>query len=123
VVVDSVGELGVIYGLADLVFCGGTLARVGGHNLVEPVQAGRIVVHGPHIWNQRSHERLLRPLDVLFPVSDAEDLARELQRLWAEPDRNAPARAAREALSHHRGSADRVLELVADAYARVAPGA
>ena len=120
VVVDSVGELGVIYGLADLVFCGGTLARHGGHNLVEPVQAGRIVVHGPHIWNQRSHERLLKPLGVLFPVSDAAELARELERLWAEPDRNAPARAAREALSLHRGSADRVLELVADAYARVA---
>ncbi len=77
-------------------------------------------MHGPHIWNQRSHERLLRPLGVLFGVSDAEELARELQRLWAEPDRNAPARAAREPLSRHSGSADRVVELVADAYARVA---
>ena len=119
VVVDSVGELGSIYGLAELVFSGGTLAPVGGHNLVEPVQVGRVVVHGPHTWNQRAHERLLQPLGVLHRVESAEELGPALARLWCKSDRNAPALAARAALASHRGAADRILELVVDAYARV----
>ena len=54
VLVDSIGELASLYALAELVFVGGTLAPIGGHNLIEPVQAGKLVVHGPHVENQRS---------------------------------------------------------------------
>ena len=111
VVVDSVGELASLYRLAELVFAGGTLAHVGGHNLVEPVQAGRVVVHGPHTENQRTQEDLLAPLGVLSRVENAAGLARALSALWADPDRNAPAREATIA-DLHRGATDRVLELV-----------
>ena len=112
VVVDSVGELASLYRLAELVFVGGTLAHVGGHNLVEPVQAGRVVVHGPHIENQRTQADLLAPLGVLFPVENAAGLDRALAALWADPERNAPAREAARRLDEHRGATDRVLELV-----------
>ncbi len=112
VIVDTVGELASLYGLADLVFCGGTLAPVGGHNLIEPVQAGRVVVHGPHIENQRHQEQLLRPYGVLHEVRDAGELAQRLSKLWADPERNVPAAAARAGLLAHRGALQRTLELV-----------
>ncbi|MGH2898314.1 MAG: 3-deoxy-D-manno-octulosonic acid transferase, partial [Solirubrobacteraceae bacterium] len=70
VVVDTVGELASLYALSELVFVGGTLAHVGGHNLVEPVQAGRVVVHGPYTENQRTQEDLLAPLGVLHRVEN-----------------------------------------------------
>ena len=73
---------------ADLVFAGGTLAPVGGHNLVEPVQAGRVVVHGPHLENQRSQARLLEPLGVLHRIDGAAQLSETLRLLWADPQRN-----------------------------------
>jgi 3-deoxy-D-manno-octulosonic-acid transferase len=99
VVIDSFGELGPLYHLAALVFVGGSLSPVGGHNLLEPVLAGRVVVHGPHVHNQRAQLELLRPLGVLHEVADAEQLARVLVQLWTDPERDAPARAARAALA------------------------
>jgi 3-deoxy-D-manno-octulosonic-acid transferase len=115
VVLDGLGELASLYGLAELVFSGGTLAPVGGHNLIEPVQAGRVVVHGPHTENQRAQVSLLAPLGVLHAVADAKGLAPELGRLWRDPQRNAPALAAREALEAHRGASARALEIVLEA--------
>ncbi len=112
VVLDTIGELDAVYALAALVFVGGTLARVGGHNLLEPVQAGRIVVHGPHFENQRSQQRLLEPLDVLRPVQNARELVETLERLWNDPQRNAPAERARAALAEHRGASERALALI-----------
>ena len=112
VVLDSVGELSSLYHLADLVFVGGTLAHVGGHNLVEPVQAGRVVVHGPHTENQRTQQNLLEPLGVLTRVENAAGLECALVALWADPERNAPARDAAKHLDLHRGATGRVLELV-----------
>jgi 3-deoxy-D-manno-octulosonic-acid transferase len=116
VILNTLGELGAVYHLADLVFCGGTLAPIGGHNLVEPVQAGRVVVHGPHFENQRTQEALLRPLRVLHAVENARGLSETLARLWSDPDRNAPALAAAPLLERHRGATERALELVLDAF-------
>jgi 3-deoxy-D-manno-octulosonic-acid transferase len=117
VVVDSVGELASLYHLAELVFVGGSLAPVGGHNLVEPVQAARVVVHGPNVQNQRTQQALLAPLGVLRAVENAAELERVLRELWLDPDRNAPAREAAKHLEEHRGAADRVLRLVLEARA------
>lgn len=112
VVVDTIGELSAIYSLAELVFVGGTLAPVGGHNLLEPVRAGKLVVHGPHTENQRSQERLLRPLGVLRRVEHARDLSEVLGRLWADADRNAVSASAGAELELHRGALARSLDLV-----------
>jgi 3-deoxy-D-manno-octulosonic-acid transferase len=120
VIADTVGELASMYSLSDLVFAGGTLANVGGHNLFEPVEAGKVVVHGPHTQNQRNQVRILQPLGVLHPVDDARALRQTLQALWNDPERNAPAHRARSLLSAHRGAAKRALALILDAGA---PGA
>ncbi|HTO70643.1 MAG TPA: 3-deoxy-D-manno-octulosonic acid transferase [Myxococcota bacterium] len=111
-IVDTVGELASLYHLAELVFVGGSLAPVGGHNLVEPVQAGRVVVHGPHVQNQRTQVALLEPFGVLHTVENAAALERAMRELWADPERNAPAREAAKSLEEHRGATDRVLALV-----------
>jgi len=49
--VDSIGELASLFRFADVVFMGGTLARRGGHNILEPAFFGRPVVIGPHMEN------------------------------------------------------------------------
>jgi 3-deoxy-D-manno-octulosonic-acid transferase len=112
VVVDTMGELPALYQLADWVFVGGSLAPVGGHNLLEPVEAGRVIVHGPHLHNQRTQAQLLEPLGVLHPVHDARELELTVERLAAAPDPHAPARAARAVLESHRGASRRAAELI-----------
>ncbi len=118
VVVDSVGELGSLYRMADLVFVGGSLARIGGHNLVEAVQAGKVVVHGPHVENQRAQVDLLGPRGVLLALGSARELAPTLERLWLRADRHAPARAAGEWLAAQRGATERVLACVREAFSQ-----
>jgi 3-deoxy-D-manno-octulosonic-acid transferase len=50
-VVDTMGELGIVYRIAPIVFVGGSLASHGGQNPVEPVKLGAAILHGPHVWN------------------------------------------------------------------------
>jgi tetraacyldisaccharide 4'-kinase len=48
---DTIGELSSLFGLAHVVFMGGTLARRGGHNILEPAFYRRAIVVGPHMEN------------------------------------------------------------------------
>jgi 3-deoxy-D-manno-octulosonic-acid transferase len=52
ILVDTIGELGAIWGLADLAFVGGSLdGKRGGQNMIEPSAYGAAVLFGPHTWN------------------------------------------------------------------------
>ena len=51
VLLDTIGELRSLFPLASLVFVGGSIAPVGGHNILEPAAAGNCIVTGPHTEN------------------------------------------------------------------------
>jgi 3-deoxy-D-manno-octulosonic-acid transferase len=48
---DTLGEMGLRYRRAPIVFLGGSLVRAGGHNPLDPAQAGAAILHGPHVAN------------------------------------------------------------------------
>jgi 3-deoxy-D-manno-octulosonic-acid transferase len=50
-VFDTLGELGLIYRLAPIVFMGGSLVRHGGQNPIEAIKLGAAILHGPHVSN------------------------------------------------------------------------
>src|SRR5256714_3772877 len=50
-VADTIGELGLIYPLAPIVFMGVSLARPGALNPIEAAKLGAAILHGPHVWN------------------------------------------------------------------------
>ena len=50
-VADTMGELGLIYRLAPVVFIGGSLIKHGGQNPIEAAKLGAAILHGPHVWN------------------------------------------------------------------------
>ena len=112
-VLDSVGELAPVYARADVAFVGGTFVPIGGHNLLEPVFAGRPVLFGPHTENARQAVEILEASGAGKRVADADELASELVALLRDP-REARRRgeAGRRALSSHRGSAERAAELI-----------
>ena len=53
VLLDTIGDLAAVYGVADAAFVGGSLVRKGGHNPLEPAQFGVPVVMGPSFENFR----------------------------------------------------------------------
>jgi 3-deoxy-D-manno-octulosonic-acid transferase len=105
VLVDTIGELEAIYGLADLVFVGGTLVPHGGQNVLEPAAKGRPVVHGPSVENFATEATLLASRGASREVSDAGELARVLRELSADPAaRERMAVAGRRAVEEQRGA-------------------
>ena len=50
-VADTMGELGLFYRFAPIVFMGGSLVPHGGQNPIEAVKLGASIVHGPHVFN------------------------------------------------------------------------
>jgi 3-deoxy-D-manno-octulosonic-acid transferase len=50
-VFDTLGELGLVYRLAPIVFMGGSLVRHGGQNPIEAIKLGAAILHGPHVSN------------------------------------------------------------------------
>src|SRR6185437_16240910 len=50
-IADTLGELGLIYRIAPIVFIGGSLVGHGGQNPIEAAKHGAAILHGPHVWN------------------------------------------------------------------------
>jgi 3-deoxy-D-manno-octulosonic-acid transferase len=121
IVLDTVGELAALYAIADVVFVGGSLVPVGGHNLLEAAQRRKPVLVGPHVGNFRESTSLLESVGAAIVVRDAAELSRELRRLLADPDLRAKlGDAGYEAMVSRQGAVRETLELV-DRYLR--PGA
>ena len=51
VIIDTIGDLFTLYGLADVTFVGGSLVPHGGQNILEPAAWGRVPIYGPHMGN------------------------------------------------------------------------
>ncbi|MFA0763899.1 MAG: hypothetical protein REDVDVYQ_001326 [Candidatus Fervidibacter sp.] len=114
IVLDTVGELAKLYGLAAVAFVGGSLIPRGGHNIMEPVLHGVPVLFGPHVDNFRPHAELLQREGIGFLVRDENELAQTSWKLLSsEPLRRAIAWQAEQLLSRHRGVAERVAEAIA----------
>ena len=87
------GELGLIYRLAPLVFIGGSLVKHGGQNPIEAAKLGAAILHGPHVWNFADIYAALDEARGAERVDDAERLTAGLGRLAARSGR-ARARSA-----------------------------
>ena len=56
---DTLGELGLWYNISKIVFLGGSLVKIGGHNPYEPCRFGSAIITGPHIYNfQKAYDQL-----------------------------------------------------------------
>ncbi len=74
VVVNTIGDLAAIYGVADIAFLGGSLVRGGGHNPLEPAQFGVPVIMGPSFENFRDVVGKMQAADAICIVKDEVEL-------------------------------------------------
>jgi 3-deoxy-D-manno-octulosonic-acid transferase len=79
ILVDRVGVLFELYGLADLVFCGGSLVPLGGQNILEPAAWGKTVFYGPHMDNFAEARRMLEAEGCGITVRDREELLEQMR--------------------------------------------
>ena len=78
---DSIGELATLFPLADVVFMGGSLARRGGHNVLEPAACGRAIIVGPHMQNFTEIAADFREHYAMLEIAGPDDLAPAVEKL------------------------------------------
>ena len=113
VLVDTVGELAVLYASADAAFVGGSLVPIGGHNLLEPAALGIPVLTGPYQSNGKDIARMLLQEGAALQVADARQLAAALAQWLADPaERRRVGAIGQRIVESNRGSVARLLELM-----------
>ncbi len=113
VILDTVGELAALYALAEVVFVGGSLVPIGGHNVLEPAMRGKPVLMGPHLSNFREGADLLQRSGGGLVVKDGPELERELTRLMEDRDlARRMGEAARDAFAGRQGGVSATLDLI-----------
>jgi 3-deoxy-D-manno-octulosonic-acid transferase len=109
-VADTLGELGLIYRLAPIVFMGGSLASHGGQNPIEPIKLGAAVLHGPNVWN---FAEIYAALDESRGAEQVADVGKLAVRVgaWLKDagERAAVVAAARETVAALGGALERTL--------------
>jgi 3-deoxy-D-manno-octulosonic-acid transferase len=114
VLLDTVGELGAAWGLADLGYTGGSLdGKRGGQSMIEPAGYGVPVVFGPHVWNFRDAARMLVDAGGAVMVKSAEELEPALAGLIAYGEvRQRMGAIARELVKEQQGATERTLDVI-----------
>jgi 3-deoxy-D-manno-octulosonic-acid transferase len=105
-ILDTMGELAGLYALADVVFVGGSLVPIGGHDILQPLFAGKPTLFGPHMQNQHDLAALALSEGAVVQVRDSDELGREVARLCSdEAARNRLREAAERLLCKNTGAA------------------
>ena len=84
-ILDTVGELPSFYGIAYLVFVGGSLVKKGGHNILEPAALGKPIIFGPQMFNFRYIARLFLKNRGALQVNSAAEFKVAIRSLLSEP--------------------------------------
>ena len=110
---DTLGELGIFYRLANIVFMGGSLVPHGGQNPVEAARLDCALLHGQHVANFAEIFADLRANGAAHEISDSATLSATLIALLGAPaqQQESAANARAYAQSMH-GARQRVQDLL-----------
>jgi len=107
---DSIGELASLYGLADGAFVGGSLVSSGGHNILEPAAFGKIPVFGPSMENFAEIAARFVAAGAAVQVESPEDAGVAWIELLRDPERmKKMGETARRLVEDSRGATGRAM--------------
>ena len=113
ILLDTLGELVYYYSLATVVFVGGSLVPVGGHNILEPAAYGKVSFFGPHMENFAEVSRLMKARGGGIEVADVEELVSVVGRLLKDPEEiERRGREALQVVMENRGAVARNMILI-----------
>jgi 3-deoxy-D-manno-octulosonic-acid transferase len=110
-IVDGMGLLNEVYGIAHAAFVGGTWVPLGGHNLFEPARQGIPVLFGPSLSGVREAAEALISLGGGVEVRGPDDLATAIEAMIGdEAARAKTGREARRAAELLAGGVEKTVE-------------
>ena len=115
VLIDTIGELGRIYSVGDLVFVGGSLMNHGGHNVLEPAAHAKPIVVGPSMQNFKDSYSLLSKAGALRTVQDTGSLTKTfLEIAGNDALRRQMGEASLQVIRENRGAALNTMHYLED---------
>ena len=112
-VVDTMGEMLKMYSLADIVFVGGSLVPIGGHNILEASMVKKPVVFGPFMNNFKEISNLLQREEGGICIQDKEELFHCLDKLLREPElRRTIGKNGFHLLEKNKGATEKTLGIL-----------
>lgn len=109
-IADTMGELGLFYRLASIVFMGGSLVPHGGQNPIEPIKLGGAIVHGPHVFNFTEIYDALDQTNGAKQAATVEELVKLFGHLLSHPTaRQATCTAGQAVVADLGGALDRTM--------------
>ena len=113
IILDTVGDLGKVYSLSDLVFVGKSLVPSGGQNMMEPAGLGKPVIFGPHTSNFKEEVDLLLQKNAAIMVETEEELCRTIEDLIKNPEKAKDiGQKAQDVVNEKRGATERNMEII-----------
>jgi 3-deoxy-D-manno-octulosonic-acid transferase len=113
VLLDTIGDLAAVYGVADVAFVGGSLVRKGGHNPLEPAQFGVPVVMGSSFENFRDVVSKMQEADGIRIVRDEAELGAVVAELLADRgEAKAVGEAGRRVFVEQQGATERSVKAI-----------
>lgn len=111
ILLDTVGDLAQLYSLASISFVGGSLAKVGGHNIIEPASMGSPVLFGPHMHHFEDVKEAFVSAKAAVCVRDEIELLNTTVDLLENPRKaKALGEAGKSVVDANRGATDRYYE-------------
>ena len=106
VILDTIGELGKVYSVGDVIYVGGSLISHGGHNILEPAAHGKAIIVGHNMANFKDTHDLFTSRNACITVKDADELAKETVRLFDDPaERKRLERETLAIVNENKGAA------------------
>lgn len=113
ILVNTIGELFLLYHLADVVFVGGSLVPKGGHNILEPLSLGKVVLFGPFNYNFREIVEVVERKNAAIKVSDERELKEKIEDLLENREKlKELSNRAKNIFLENRGSSKKSAELI-----------
>jgi 3-deoxy-D-manno-octulosonic-acid transferase len=119
ILLDTIGELRSVFSLSTIVFVGGSIATVGGHNILEPAAVGSCIVTGPHTENFReivttfAEADALIQLDLVSDVEVVKTVTAIFNKLLSDPEqRRVLGERARNLVEANRGATARTTQIL-----------
>ncbi len=114
VLIDTLGELDRLYSLAEFIFVGGSLAPVGGHNVLEPAACGKPVFFGPYMANFQEIGDQLKGSGGGVEVANGKEMGEKMTWLAQHPEEyKKKGESAYLVVLNNRGAVRRNLERIA----------
>jgi 3-deoxy-D-manno-octulosonic-acid transferase len=111
---DRLGELAKLYAVGTVIFVGGSLVPIGGHNVLEPAAHRKAILFGPHMHNFHQIAAALLEADGAVQVPTPDALGEHVSMLLLQPERRqALGEAAYQVLRANQGALTRTVELIA----------